>query len=463
MKRKLTYYTFFVLLAIAFFQGCKQNDWLDEKREKEQVRPETLMDFQAILDNVAWINGRFSNSGIAASNNVYILDKDFAAIIPREQQIYFWGMQPWDNSNGSSMEWDFSYAIIEYANIVLDGLNDLKLTGKEVENIRGQAKFYRAAALYNLATLFCKQYDGNTAEAAQGLPIRLSSDVNVIVQRSSLKATMDQIISDVNDAISKLSDQQPVIMRPSKYAAYALLSKILLNNADYKGALENADKVIKNRPSLLNFNSGIASLNLTYRFPANGLGNEEILFFAYSSMNSIVRPTSTTRGIVDTTLMKLYSDNDLRKTFFYNKSGTNYKFRGNYTGNFNTFCGLATNEVYLIKAECEARTSRTDQSMITLNTLLKNRYKTGTFVELTADNAEEALTLVLRERRKELPFTGNIPWEDLRRLNLDQKRQTILTRVLNSQTYTLNPNSARYALPIPDFEIKLSGIEQNKY
>ncbi|QIH33501.1 RagB/SusD family nutrient uptake outer membrane protein [Sphingobacterium sp. DR205] len=464
MERKLTYYTLFILLAIIGFQGCKQKDWLDEKRDKSQVRPETVKDFQAILDNVSWINGRFTNAGIAASNNVYLLDKDYATLLDREKQIYSWGMKPWDNTNGSAMEWDYGYAIIEYANIVLDGLSELKISGPEVENLKGQAYFYRAIGLYNLTTLFCRQYNPVNAGSEQGLPIRLTSDVNIIIQRSSLKATMDQVINDCDEAISKLDEIQSVTTRPSKPAAYALQAKIRLNNGDYTGALTSAENALKIKSSILDFNSSQVSLNNTYRFPANGIGNEEILFFAFATMNgNIVRPTTTTKGIVDSTLIKSYEDNDLRKTYFFIKSGTTYKFRGNYTGNFNNFSGLATNEVYLIKAECLARTSKTNEAISTLNTLLKKRYKAGKFVELTASSPEDAINLILRERRKELPFTGNIPWEDIRRLNLDQKRQTTLSRVINGQTITLTPNNARYALPIPDAEIRLSGIEQNTY
>lgn len=400
---------------------------------------------------------------MASSNNIFIQDKDFSAVIPGQQQIYYWGMKPWDNSDGTSTEWNWLYATIEYANIVLDGLNELKLSGSEVENIKGQAYFFRAVSLYNLTSLFCNQYNESTAENENGLPIRLNSDVNLIVGRSNLRETMNQVISDCRASIATLYEEQSVTTRPNKAAAYALLSKILLNNGNYQGALENAEQSLLRKSGLLDFNNDIVSLTETYRFPTNGIGNNEILFFAYSGLNGIVRPTTTTRGTVDTALIKMYSDNDLRKSFFYIKSGNFYKFRGNYTGNFYNFCGLATNEVYLIKAECLARASKTEEALLTINTLLKKRFKTGLYTDLTSNNAQETLTLILNERRKELPFTGNITWEDLRRLNLDPLRKVTLSRTINGQVYTLNSNSPRYALPIPDFEIRLSGIEQNDY
>jgi hypothetical protein len=98
--------------------------------------------------------------------------------------------------------------------------------------------------------------------------------------------------------------------------------------------------------------------------------------------------------------------------------------------------------------------------MNNLNALLVKRWKTGTFIPLTASNTDDALNKILLERRKELCFRG-IRWSDLKRLNKDLKYSKTLVRVLNGQTYTLLPNDPKYVLPIPDNEIRVSGIEQN--
>jgi hypothetical protein len=95
-----------------------------------------------------------------------------------------------------------------------------------------------------------------------------------------------------------------------------------------------------------------------------------------------------------------------------------------------------------------------------LNTLLMTRWKTGTFVPYQAANADDALQQILTERKKELLFRGT-RWADLRRLNKDSKFAMTLTRIINGVTYTLPPNDPRYAMPIPDNEISLSGIPQN--
>jgi hypothetical protein len=135
-------------------------------------------------------------------------------------------------------------------------------------------------------------------------------------------------------------------------------------------------------------------------------------------------------------------------------------FIGSYSGSLLYFDGLATDELYLIRAECNARSGKTTEAMNDLNDLLITRYATGHFTPLTASNAGNALDQILTERRKELVLRG-LRWSDLRRLNKDPHYAVTLTRTLNGQTYSLPPNDNKYVFPIPDDEIKISGIPQN--
>jgi hypothetical protein len=97
-----------------------------------------------------------------------------------------------------------------------------------------------------------------------------------------------------------------------------------------------------------------------------------------------------------------------------------------------------------------------------LNYLLSKRYRTvPVFTPLTAATAEEALQIVLRERRKELVGRG-LRWYDLRRLNKDPRFAQTLTRVVNGQTYILPPNDPRYTHLIPFEVIALTGMQQNQ-
>ncbi|MBO9572090.1 MAG: RagB/SusD family nutrient uptake outer membrane protein, partial [Chitinophagaceae bacterium] len=182
------------------------------------------------------------------------------------------------------------------------------------------------------------------------------------------------------------------------------------------------------------------------------IANPEVIF------NNIPYSQQFSGLSVPADLFESYDDDDLRKEFFF-QPGTNV-FRGGYSGAPTLFTGIATDELLLIRAECRARAGLINEALNDLNTLLQNRYKTGEFTPLTAATAEEALALILTERRKELLFRGT-RWTDLRRLNQEPGHEVTLTRVVDGITYTLAPNSPLYVFPIPENEIKLTNIPQN--
>ncbi|RZM04945.1 MAG: RagB/SusD family nutrient uptake outer membrane protein, partial [Pedobacter sp.] len=131
-------------------------------------------------------------------------------------------------------------------------------------------------------------------------------------------------------------------------------------------------------------------------------------------------------------------------------------------------------EVLLNKAEALARKGETVSALDAVNTLRAKRLKT--YVALTANNPANALTQILQERRRELPFSYR--WGDIRRFGVNETTSDDVTVThtfykmgvgsvdLNTiQTYTLPVKSLRYAVPINGVEITASQgqIEQNNY
>ncbi|WP_288878861.1 RagB/SusD family nutrient uptake outer membrane protein [Pedobacter panaciterrae] len=446
------------LLAIVL--GCKkQNEWLEEKTNKSAVVPKTIEDLQALLDNSNQVmNTKFSTSGLVGSDNIYANPTALASLSEIQRNLYLWNKGIF--TDGYGYEWATLYAVIANANVVIEGLANLSSGTTEYNNVKGAAYFFRAYALYTLAQVYCKPYS-STAESDPGLPLRLASDVNIIYQRSSLADTYKQIISDAAEAAKNLKLTQQYIMRPNRAAAYALLAKASLNKADFNSALSYANLTLKDHNELLDYNSSAINMNSANRFKAYGTGNPEILFYAESQMYSAVLAYVANPVEVASELYVQYQSNDLRKEVFYTyNNGPRYV--GSYTGRDRTFCGIAANEVYLIKAECEARNGDYASAQETINKLLVKRYKTGAYIPVVFDSKDEALLFTLTERRKELPLVANIRWEDLRRLNLEPAFQKTITRDVDGVAYTLLPNDRRYVLPIPNEEIILSGIEQNE-
>jgi hypothetical protein len=448
------------MICIQFLSCQRQDNWLDVKSNKKAVVPTSLKDFQAILDDYYYINDAFPGIGLVGTDNYYLTDNNYNVAKQTERNAFLWKKDIYEGAQSS--DWNSAYLVVEYANIVLDGLSKINISADnraEYNNIKGSALFYRAFMFYSLAQIFCKPFDSSASLSDLGIPIRLSSDINKKSIRATVSQTYKRIIMDL-DSASRLLPQTPKFnTRPGKISANALLAKVYLSMGIYKDAGIYANKVLNNYSVLLDYNSDIISPSSTFRFPPYP-NNPEIIFYAYQHGYSPTWPYGV--GYVDSVLYASYDNNDLRKSLYYAPHGNGgIVFAGTYTGSFYNFCGIATNELYLIRAECYARQGQTQKALADLNTLLVKRYRTGTFTPLSATTPEDALKLVLTERRKELPFTGQLRWEDLRRLNKDPKFRVTLKRVINGVTYTLPPNDDRYTYPIPDNEIQLTGMPQN--
>lgn len=458
MKQQFTIIFIFLMMFIGVI-SCKQ-EWLEAKPNKALVVPSTIMDYQSLLDNTGGTGGLSINQPsmtMVGDGDYIISDATFNALrTAAEKGAYTWA--PTDSFFGGSIsgEWRNVYAQILQTNVVLDGISKLNLdpsTQMAFDNVKGSALFFRGFYFFNLSQQFCKVYDDINSENDLGLPLRISSNVNIQLNRASVKETYNQIIKDVTEAVPLLPVTPLFPTRPSKQGAYGLLARIYLSQGKYKNALAYADSCLQLQSALMDYNQ----LNLSLASPIVRL-NAEIIFHSQLTSFLSANPPNL---IVDPVLFSSYDINDLRRTvFFINTSSVN-TLRTSYAGSsFLLFGGLATDEMYLIRAECNAREGNVAVAMNDLNLLLKNRWKTGTYINQTASNADAALTIILTERRKELCFR-NLRWIDLRRLNKETRFQTTLSRTVNGQVFTLLPNSSRYVLPIDDQEILLGGLQQN--
>ncbi len=200
-----------------------------------------------------------------------------------------------------------------------------------------------------------------------------------------------------------------------------------------------------------------ASLDTTATVPFDA-SNEEIIFQSFLLLYGIQYD-----ALVSPELYQQYQPNDLRKNiFFEEREDSTIIFKGRYSGDrfSRLFSGVATDEVYLIRAESRARLGDIPGAMDDLNTLMENRWKAGTYISFASTTTEEALELILTERRKELAFRG-LRWTDLRRLNQEPQYAKELSRTVNGEVFNLPPKDPRYILPIPLQEIELTGIAQN--
>lgn len=437
--------------------SCDREKFLAEKPSSSIMLPQSPEDYQAILDYY-YLNYTGALSEVS-SDNFYLDLSSWDLLNVIDKNAYIWASDIYEGSTAEIVDWDALYTEVYTANVVLDGIKKLDKahTGNSYEFVKGHALFLRGYALFNLAQHFCLAYDEKSFETDMGLPIPLTANINKLEKRSTLRETYDQIEKDLIESLRYIHVLQPNhnINRPSKASVYAMLSRLYLSMRKYDKAGAYADSCLRTYDKLTDFNQ----LNISTRIPFDR-NPSEVLYQSYvPSFATSLLSASNSISFIDSLLFSMYEDDDLRKIIYFRESGGRSLIKGGFNGTLTPFTGLAVDEIYLNKAESFARSGRIDDAMKDLNTLLEKRYKTGEFVPRVAENQLSALNEILNERRKELIWRG-LRWVDIRRLN-KEGANIHLQRKLGSQTFSLEPNSPRYALPIPLQEIQLSGIDQN--
>src|ERR1700743_780594 len=304
--------TYLVLFLLTAFEISCQKDFLNKRPNQALVVPQTLSDYQALLDNSNAVMNYSPYLPEIATDDIYTPDDGFAGQFNQDQNSYIWGRDIFAGVSGS--DWNIPYQQVFYANIVLDGLKTYIPTQSEraqVNQLNGEAYFYRAFAFYNLAQEFAAPYDPVNAAAALGIPLRLESDVTKKSVRASLQDTYQQIIKDLKNAASLLPAQSAYKTRPTKTAVHALLARAYLTMLDYKDAGTEAVTALAANDKLLDYNS--LDTTAARPFPASlPNGNPEVLFYSSLIYNGFISGNSVLTS-VDTILYQSYAVNDLRK------------------------------------------------------------------------------------------------------------------------------------------------------
>ncbi len=452
MKTKLTY---FLLLSLLICTGvsCKK-DWLDAKSDISLIVPTTLADMRLLLnDEGTFVNVYGADMEISA-DTYDVSETVFPTVYNVERNEFTWQKDIYQGATGI-YQWDKCYNHVFVANVILEGLEKIQVTPDnqaDWNDIKGGALLHRAFAFYTLLQKYAKQYNSQTAATDLGIPIRTKSDITIKNVRATVADSYKQVIADLSEAVSLLKMTPTYKTDGSIPGAQGILARCYLQMGDYNQAYNFANAALGNYSTLIDFNT----LKTTAGNPFVRFNNETV-FYNVSSPATIY-----SSGFIDPALYASYSSNDLRKSLFFKSKGDGtYIFKGNYTASTVSFSGIATDELYLIRAECSARKGNTVDALNDLNKLMVTRYKAGTFVPFSAATADEALVLILTERRKEL-VNRTLRWQDLRRLNTESRFAVTLTRTIGSQTYTLPPNDPKYTFPIPDYVITLSGMQQNQ-
>lgn len=457
---KTTNYNYLLVLLVmlaAVASGCKK--FLDEKPTKNQVIPSKLKDAQALLDYSITVNQTDLMSGEVSADDYSVSDARFSALTEQMGRMYTW--QKGNLYDPVINDWKRMYDMVYVANMALEtlqGIGRSSENGLQWDQIRGQALYLRAHFYFQGSQVWCLGYDPVTADLQAGLPLRLNTNFNEVSVRSTVAQTYGSIVQDLIEAVRLLPAVAVSPTRPSRQAAHGMLARVYLAMGEFTKAGEQAGLCLSMAHQLLDFNTLVASA----AFPIRQLSSEVI----YQSRGVTLSAVNNTSAMISRELYNTYQSNDLRRTVFFraNTDGS-FGFKGSYEGSSNYFTGLAADEVYLIGAECKARENKIAEAMELLRLLMVKRFRIdpvtrqSTYVVPQISDQQQAIELVLLERRKELLMRA-LRWMDIKRLNVKGANIGI-TRTINGTVYQLEPGSSRFAMSIPDDVIEISGMAQN--
>ena len=441
-------------LALALFlMGlllCCDSGYLEKKPQQSLLVPTSLSDMQALLDNSRDLMNVSPYLSVITDGEFRMADAGLNSVARVVQNAYVWSSEP----PATQADWDLPYKQVFYCNVVLGELSKMSAqsAADDYNRIRGDALFYRGLAFFNLVQLFAVPYEPVSANTQPGIPLPLSSDVNLKMPRASLKASYEQVLKDLLEAAPLVLARPQYLTRPSKPAVQALLARVYLLMGDYTLAGQHAEAALALQSALLDYNAVPAQSAVSFPLPLSTV-NPEILFYSRANTSFL----NNANVFADSALYSTYENNDLRKKLYFTGA---LKYKGSYSGTANPFCGLSTDELYLIKAECLARAGDTGAALQTLDVLLQKRWATGSYTPLTATDAQQALKIVIGERRKELVGRG-LWWQDLRRLSADAQFGITLKRVSSGVTHQLAAGDKRYVFKIPLDELAANPLEQN--
>lgn len=333
--------------------------------------------------------------------------------------------------------WTKCYEAINVANVFIDKVPKFAKYNEEVRKQHiAEAKFNRA-----FAYLVLLSYYGDGAlvnkEEGLGVPLQLKPyegfENDKLIPRSTNKEVYEQILSDLQEAISDLpaeySDQLTTRVRATKSTAKALMSRVYLYKRDYQDCVTMSNEVLSDSNYELDQNL----LNL---FPLNEAGttskfSDEVVFgfpisanggnfqfgihgiYYYNKYNWANEDFINSMEVTDKRRTELIFEGNPAITDPVTKfEKTTFKFNNPDTRDDLIMIRLA--EVMLNKAEALTQLNGINTESISILNAIKRRSNVAEVSESDFDSKEGLLAEIYRERYLETAFEGHSRFDFIR-------------------------------------------------
>ena len=442
------------------------HDFLNEY-PKDQVYATTTDDLSELLIGDGYIPSSSLDIGIWFN----LMDDDVLFFRTSTTRASGCDFHWWEPNPKTQSTWNALYKRIGVVNAVLEEVEEFKEElGIGYRRVKGEAHFLRGAYYYFLVNLYGQPYRAETAATEPGVPLKLYSKVeDKRYDRQTVKACYDQILSDLETAVTCLEGITPTTtFRAGEAAARILLSRVYLYLGEWEKCVSQCDATLKNSSQRLrDFNT----LSDTVAVNVNSPNSPETIFTSGGNNYSALafNPLFSPRFMGSEEMINLYTPDDLRgRYFFQGTAGNSPKKQVNTNdGICSDFFLLRLAEAYLNRAEALTMLSRDAEAIEDVKRLREKRLETGS-VDVLSYSGEALVNFIRDERRREFTFEGQ-RWFDLRRYAVSPKwpfQKEIQHPYYEDNTTEINGNMVLlkydedreyYVLPIPENEVMLNG------
>lgn len=457
---------YIALGAVVLSLGLTSCDNYINEMPKGSRIPETLADYEAFLRDEYGANYLPCLQGPYLINDKFIGQNNCRNQKSLSTANYMWKEDEDRKELNNSTEdiFDCGYGIIGICNTIIEAApGTTQATQEEKNEVMAYCYAIRAFVWYQIVNFYAEAYDPATAADKPGVPLIYSGGLGSSWHQGTVKEVYDQMLSDFNTAIELgVPEESMTIIHPNRAAVEAGLARVYLSMRDYDQALAHAEAALQRKSDLFDwldyYNQYKEQIEdednyVSITSPMDPTCVENIWFMSgngnpnYPCADFDISPERAER----------FEAGDMKFLVRWKKynNGADDYYKGITNGYFN-WSGVATPEVYLIKAECQARKGEIVEAMKTLNTVRQSRIHPDYYVAATAADEAEAIEKIRLTKDNEL--VGSIyPFIDIKRYNAEGKYPRTLTKIFDDQTYTLKPDSHMWTMVFPANAINRPG------
>lgn len=435
MKNQIIKYILLLAITITGLSSCKR-EFL-EVDPKGKLIAKNIGDYDMLFNNISLLDLSPAIDGqILMGDEVTSIDPYYSGAGLREQRLFRWDdviYEPGEDAIEMAGMMKLLYAYNKIAAEVPDAVGG---TDQQKMKLKGEALLNRAWIYFMLNNYYGKPYHVSTASRELSYPIITTADVTATrFSRATVQEIYDFIISDLKIAIDNLPTEATGRTRGYKAAAEGLLGKVYVFMGRYADGLVQLNNALNHLPQNINvrlydynvtmttngpwaYNPATTPLNYFIGMPLLPDNEENLLARqcanTYSQNSSFALLTKQAAG--------LYSPSDQRKKCFTSRAlggGTDFPVPDVWRRNGPTRmeCGLTMPDVYLLRAECKARTNDVGGAKADLEVLRKHRMQ-ATEADVNITDPTAMVRFIMEERTREFALQG-YRWFDMRRLSVD--------------------------------------------